>query len=120
MQPTRIHSTRFILRIPNQSCRLLRAHHPYKRILHVDHSSFKPEDHHDELRIEVDGFLEAVALLQPAGQRHQHQLQRHEDINVVEPGPQPGFRRQRRIMDVFDFFIFLLLFLVTSRLFSQD
>ncbi|THU99925.1 hypothetical protein K435DRAFT_776787 [Dendrothele bispora CBS 962.96] len=62
MQSKRIHDAPLALRTPNQNCRPLRAYHPYKRILHVDHS-LEPEHDHGELRIEDDGFLQAVSTL---------------------------------------------------------
>ncbi|KAK7439057.1 hypothetical protein VKT23_017763 [Stygiomarasmius scandens] len=66
------------LRVPTQTCRLLRAHHPYKRTVYVHYPLPR---HVDLFEQGMDRFLDAVQLL-PQDQddqqflRHEHQDQR--------------------------------------------
>ncbi|KAK7437001.1 hypothetical protein VKT23_006713 [Stygiomarasmius scandens] len=76
--------TRLVLRDPTQNGRLLRAHHPYRRVLCSLDSPPTRLSNDQHVGADVE-FLEAVAPLPPLDQHHQlpADANRHEDEGIA-------------------------------------
>ncbi|THU98983.1 hypothetical protein K435DRAFT_856087 [Dendrothele bispora CBS 962.96] len=106
-----------VLRASKQTSRPLRAHHPYKRVIHAASLSDKPPDYREHLQgADVNEFLQAVVLLPPLDEREPPRLPFQENMDenadVNEPQPELEGRQQGWIMRFRHFLIALLLILL--------